>query len=286
MKTPNIKIIKTFFIFIPLLFSSCITDPLDLDERDGTQYSATEPFHYALNSTGYSQLKIQGINGSIQVLGITHTDSILIQGEKKVESYSPDDAKEHLQDISIVLESIGNIQLVQTIQPSQSDGRNYLVHYTVWVPDSISIETLLVNGQTEVSDIKNRVRSNSTNGEINLQSIRGEMFSGITNGMVILNASEGNATISAVNGNIQAQLTLPDSGWCDLSTVNGSIGLSIPQTTSAIFRAGTVNGIVAVSNLTLTNSAFSQTLVTGILGAGRGSINLEAVNGNISASGY
>ena len=286
MKTQYRKIIKTFFIFLPLVFSSCITEPFNLDEGDGTQYSATEIFHYSLSSTEYSQLKIQGINGIIEVIGVSQSDSVVIQGEKKVESESLSDAQGHLDDIIISLETSSDCLLIKTIQPSQSNGRNYLVYYTVRVPDSISIATQLINGETDVYNIKNLVKSFNTNGEITLGSIRGEVITGITNGVVSLNGIQGSTTATTVNGSIQAELTLPDSGCCNLSTVNGSIGLSIPQTTSAIFRAGTVNGIVAVSNLTLTNSAFSQTLVSGILGAGRGSINLQAINGNISAIGY
>ena len=286
MKTQNIKIIKTIFIFIPLVFSSCITDPLNLDEGDGTQYSATEPFHYALNSTSYSQLKIQGINGIIEVIGVSQSDSIVIQGEKKIESESLSDAQGHLEDIIISLETNSDCLLIKTIQPSQSNGRNYLVYYTVRVPDSISIETQLINGETDVANIKNLVKSYHTNGEITLRSIRGEVITGITNGVVSMNDIQGSTTATTVNGSIQAQLTLPDSGRCNLSTVNGSIGLSIPQSTSASFRSATVNGVVLVTNLSLTNSSFSQALVTGILGNGRGMIHLEAVNGDIAASGY
>lgn len=268
-----------------MVITSCIMDPHDMDEADNTQYSAAESFHYAMSSTAYSQLKIQGINGIIEIIGVSQLDSIVILGEKKVESESQTDAQEHLEDITISLETINDCLLIKTIQPSQSNGRDYLVYYIITVPDSFLIDTQLINGETEVSSIKNLVSSYNTNGEITLRSIRGKIMTGITNGIVSVDDLQGSVNASAVNGSIQAQLTLPDSGWCDLSTINGNIGLSIPQTTSAIFQAATVNGIVSVSNLTLTNSSFSQTLVTGILGAGRGSVSLEAVNGNISASG-
>jgi hypothetical protein len=287
MKNQLIKIIKTLFIIIiPLVITSCIVNPHEVDEVENTRYSAAEPINFKLGSVEYSQLKVQAINGIIEIIGIPQLDSIIIRGEKRVESESITDAEEHLDDILISLESTNEYLLVKTNQPSHSSGRNYLVHYIIEVPDTISVDAQLINGQILVSDIKNSVQASNTNGEIELESIYGGVISSITNGRVVLSDVHGNAIASVVNGSIEAGLILPDSGRCNLSTVNGDVTLTIPQNTSAIFRATTVNGQISISHLLLTNSTFSQTLVSGTLGNGEGLINLEAVNGNISASGF
>jgi DUF4097 and DUF4098 domain-containing protein YvlB len=68
--------------------------------------------------------------------------------------------------------------------------------------------------------------------------------------------------------------------------VNGNLILAIPQTTSAQFSAKTSNGLVNVNNLPLNNAQITSRSVTGILGSGEGTINIEAVNGTVTVSGY
>jgi hypothetical protein len=286
MKNQLIKIIKNFSILILLIITSCIVNPPEVDEVDNTRYSVAEPICFKLSPVEYSQLKVQAINGIIEIIGIPQLDSIIIHGEKRVESESLIDAEEHLDDISISLESINEYLLVKTIQPSHSGGRNYLVHYIIEVPDTISVNAQLTNGQILVSNIKNSVQVANTNGGIKLNSIRGGVVSSHTNGRMDLSDIHGNVTASVVNGSIELDLTLPNSGRCNVSAVNGNVSMIIPQNSSAILQATTVNGQISISNLSLTNSSYSRTVVSGTLGNGEGLINLEAVNGNISVSGY
>jgi DUF4097 and DUF4098 domain-containing protein YvlB len=101
-----------------------------------------------------------------------------------------------------------------------------------------------------------------------------------------LNEIFGSATVSLVNGQIQAEVTLPEGGAIVLSTVNGTIGLAIPQNTSAEFSASVVNGVISLSDLVLQNLVSTPNSLTGRLGAGQGAIGLSTVNGTISVSGF
>jgi DUF4097 and DUF4098 domain-containing protein YvlB len=211
---------------------------------------AQESFSYEVNVSGHTRLRLEGINGEVTVTGVDGQASVTIEGERRVESNSSSDAEAHLRELEVQVDESGNEIFVETIQPRDSEGRNYIVNYRISVPKDM------------------------------------EVMLGHINGNIYLRDLSGSSLADLVNGRIEGRLSLPPDGLIDISTVNGTLDLDIPTDTSARVAANVVNGSIHVHNLSLTDSTSTKTSLRGTLGSGRGRIDLNAVNGTIDVTGY
>ncbi len=275
-------------LFIALIINACLIDPHDDNHTNvsNTRYSAYEEFDFKFEVLEREYLDLCAISGSIEITGVADLDSVHIWGERRVESESTRDARAHLELLQVNIEQYIDGIKVETEQPDQTNGRNYLVYYHILVPESWMVNVYSVNGVCEVSSIANTVKISSTNGDLILEDISGDVTAGLTNGNLILKNYYGNIVGSVVNGAITCHMTLPDSGYCKLSTVNGPIALNIPTETSAYLSASVVNGGISITNLEIQNMVTTPKSVQGRLGDGNGNIELGTVNGAIGVTGY
>lgn len=269
MKKQKIKFYSIGVILSFMLFgiTGCfIVDPdLDIDNQNYTVQESIGMNFFVENN---SKVTIEGINGTIEVIGKTNLDQVEIRGEKIVASESNTDAETNLRNLDIqVVKSRETLQ-IKTIQPENTRGRNYTVNYVLYVPMNVSVSIKNINGQVEVDSLQNYVNISLVNGNISLDDIAGNVDVGVT------------------NGQIAADVTIPNRGKVNLQTTNGAISLNIPQTTSAELYAAVTNGNIKTSNLSLQNVNQSATSLKARLGTGNGSINLKTVNGNIQMAGY
>ena len=275
-------------LFIALIINACLIDPHDDNHTNvsNTRYSAYEKFDFKFEVLTQEYLDLCAVSGSIEIIGVADLDSVHIWGERRVESESTRDARAHLEYLRVNIEQYMDGIKVETEQPDQSQGRNYLVYYHIRIPENWEVNVCSVNGICELSSIANTVKITNTNGDLNLEDISGDITAGLTNGGLILKNYFGNIVGSVVNGSIACHMTLPDSGTCILSTVNGPIALNIPTETSAYFSASVVNGGISITNLEIQNMVTTPKSVQGRLGEGNGSIELGTVNGAIAVTGY
>jgi DUF4097 and DUF4098 domain-containing protein YvlB len=269
MKTEKIKYYPILVILSFILFTipGCLV--VDPDQNiDNNNYSAKESVQMNFQVSDNSKITIEGINGTITIIGKTNSDEVKIRAEKIVASESDYDAQANLKNLDIqVVQSRESLQ-IKTIQPENTHGRNYTVNFEVYVPIHASISIKNINGLVEVDSLQNDVDINLINGNVSLDEIKGNVDVGVTNGQV------------------NAQVTVPSRGKVNLQTTNGAISLKIPQATSADFYAAVTNGNIKTSNLNMQNVNQSATSLKARLGTGDGSINLKTVNGNIQMSGY
>ncbi|RQV97155.1 hypothetical protein EH220_04910 [bacterium] len=265
----------------------------DDDENNGhyagnTNYSASEEFEYSFlppyQTTSFILDAVSG-QASIHFFPDAGLDSIVVSGERRVESDSQADADEHLGDLQVIFTKTTESLRFETEQPDQSEGRNYIVEYYIELPESMLLTVSQVNGPVWIHDMANSATASVVNGSLFISG-SGHAIGSIVNGILHFESFEGSVTGSSVNGGITAEVVLPESGVCDLHVTNGNIGLEIPATTSAAFTATVVNGRIAYSNLTLGNATISPTSVVGLLGTGDGAINLSTTNGNIAVTGH
>ena len=203
-----------------------------------------------LDATPRTSFRVEGVNGTIDVIGTTGTESFTIRGERQVWSESLTDAQNFLSRLQVVVTETGNEILIRTVQPQNNGGRRLVVNYVLTVPARL------------VTAVKN------------------------VNGVVALDGLTGSITVTLTNGNITCGAVMGTGGVIDLAAVNGNVTLDIPQGTSAQFAAHLVNGQITTSNLTFQNLVSTPTSLTGTLGAGQGTIDLQTVNGTILARGY
>ena len=268
MRKNFIFVLFVSFIFLFFVLIGC-EDIVDSDnDVSNTDFEASETFLFEVVVVNHTQFRLEGINGDVNINGDPDATSVLITGERIVGSDSIEDAEEHLDELLVIVHDLTDEVFVETVQPEDTNGRNYQVNYTVTLPQNMQLIITNVNGIVAIESIDNSVLVTNVNGQI--------VINGIT------------ASINAqlVNGSITGDIMLPLNGTMIMGNVNGLIDLEIPEDTSAQFSATLVNGIIIITDLDLEDEIITNTSVTGTLGDGSGTITLTNVNGNIMVAGY
>jgi DUF4097 and DUF4098 domain-containing protein YvlB len=239
----------------------------DVTGVSNTDSFAAEPFHFEFGSEGRSMFVLEGISGEIQLVG-SSGNSIIVSGERRVESESVQDAEARLLSLQVEVTESADEILVETIQPDNSQGRNYIVDYEVSLPRDLVVELQSVNGSVSLESLRGTVSVTSVNGTISAEDIEAS-----------------SVALNLVNGLIDAAIVLPLDGQAELSTVNGNIDLSIPVDTSAEVDASVVTGTISILGLSLSDVETTPRSAKGTLGDGNGSLELSTVNGVIVLRG-
>ncbi len=228
---------------------------------------ALADFSYAASATGRSALVLEGITGTVEIQGSASASEVSVSGTRKVESHSRTDARRRLDDLRVVVSETSSAVRVRTVQPSNTDGRNYVVDYRVVVPGGFDVRVDHVTGSVTVE---------RTTGDVDVTNVTGR---------VEVEAQGGNVHVDLVTGEIVASTALSAGGQVSLITVTGSITLSIPPATSAMLDASVVTGSIALTNLVLADPDVGPRWVRGRLGDGDGRIEVSTVTGSITVRG-
>jgi DUF4097 and DUF4098 domain-containing protein YvlB len=240
----------------------------DDDITSSNPFDAEESFSLKVDAAGVTVIDVNGINGGIVITGSATADSITVAGVKRVDAETQEAADTWLDSLEVqVTEASGSVA-VTTVQPTATQGRNFVVDYEIVIPENVRVVIENANGGIAVTALEAPVDIDNANGAILLDDI------------------VGNVTVDLGNGAVSADVTLPASGQIDITVGNGDIELSIPDTTSAEFSAAVGNGTITMVGLTLQNQVSTSTSLTGTLGAGDGTIQLSTGNGTITVTGF
>ena len=257
-------------ILIGSLFylSGCIIIDINNDQDiSNNDYSAEESFSYDITVDLHTWLRLTTINGDVKIEGHSGTDAVHIYGTRRVESESARDAEQHLEMLQVEVLDLSDKIVVRTEQPEDAQGRNYIVAYTVLLPDDFDVFVDHVNGNIVVSDITGDATVNHVNGNVTMYGMSGDLI------------------VDLINGNIDGDAVLRFDGSIDLTTTNGNIDLEIPTASSAELSVEVVLGSFETSNLLILDLVQDNRSLEGTLGDGNGQILLRTVNGNIRISG-
>jgi hypothetical protein len=238
------------------------------DEVENTNYSATELFSYGFAVGEHGTLEFRGINGPVEICGVEEEGTILVWGERRVESESIADAEAKLQELRVKAEASRYHVSLETEQPDPSNGRNYEVSYHIRIPTGWQVKARHVSGVIEATSLLEDLSLDLTNGEM------------------ILSDLGANVSARLVNGSIYGEVALLPRGSCRLNVVSGELELVIPQETSASLSAEVISGSVTVAGLEMREARSTPTAVHGVLGSGDGSIELEVIHGTITVRGF
>ncbi len=276
---------KTLWLLIAcaLMFSACAIDGIVDYRGDAT---VVEEFSFEVAVRSQSRFRLEGVNGSIDIVGVPGASKVEIWGERRVKAKSTEDARDYLKNLEVRVADGAEEVFVKTIQPRETGGRSLEVVYHIRMPDNWEALVNNVNGNVLVDSLVGKVSIGLVNGNVELREISETISIGLTNGNVLLAKITGDTFVALVNGNIDASLTLPQQGTCELSTVNGTIALQIPQNTSALFSAEVVNGAISTKGLIIYDATTTPKSVSGRLSNGEGKIVLKTVNGNIRVEGF
>ena len=241
------------------------------DGGSSTRPAVEEAFSYDVNVGTQTALRLVGVSGTVTVSGAAGgTSSISITGERRVEADTLEEATAQLAALRANVTSSMSEVLVETDQPQFAAGRNYIVNYTIVLPEHLNVSVTNLNGNVTVR---------SLNADCTITNM---------NGGILADAIAGNAVLSLANGDITAWMTLPPGGRIEIGVVNGTIDLAIPQTTSTQFSATVATGSITLTNLSLAvppGSPCGTQACSGTLGSGNGTIDLHAGNGAIAVRG-
>lgn len=239
------------------------------DEVNFTGFSAQEAFNFNLAVLNHDELLMLGKDGDISITGDPGAASVMVTGVRRVLSDSAQDAQEHLQMLQVRTEDLNTRARIITERPDCTLGREYIVDYTITLPDYFQLRINNLGGVITIDAINDEISVNNLAGDVTLTNIVGSI------------------EVNLLSGKISAGiLSLPLNGTIDLNILNGNIDLEIPTNTSASFLAEVNSGSISVTNLTLINEITTPTSVSGTLGSGQGSIHLETeIIGNIDATG-
>jgi hypothetical protein len=234
------------------------------------RFSAQDTFAVNVTNASRQELILSAVNGTVSITGVSGATAISIFAVKRVEAPTQADADARISGIDVNVDSTStpDALTVETDQPNNTAGRNYLVYYAITVPDDFNLVVNAANGEVTLKDINSPVTVNQANGTVLLDDI------------------VGTTQVGMANGTVDGRVTMPTGGTIDFNLANGEIALEIPQSTSAQFSAEVEIGSVTVVGLNLQNAQVERNRVTGTLGAGEGMIDLDIANGEIFVEGF
>jgi hypothetical protein len=156
----------TFSPTSPGLVGPIATVNIDSGFVSNTSFVAAEPFNFDVDAGGRGRLRLEGVNGTISIVGSSGVRSVSIEGERRVGSESREDARTHLEQLEVQVSGTANEVHVRTVQPEQSQGRSYIVDYTVTLPRNFEVVIESVNGGVTVREIMASTYVAITNGVV------------------------------------------------------------------------------------------------------------------------
>ncbi|MGD2152041.1 MAG: DUF4097 family beta strand repeat-containing protein [Gemmatimonadales bacterium] len=253
--------------------AGCDGTPTGSSSNDSYEYIAEDMFSFTVDVTTQARLHIEATNGTVTIAGVTVPDRLRVNGTRQVRSsWSQLDADGYLEILEVSVEETPDTFLVATDEPPASSGREYTVNYEIEVPDGLEVTVVSGNGDVTVVRFKNRVDVTAASGDVTLEDI------------------EGSAAIQLVNGEVDAEVTLPLDGVVDVEVETGDITLRIPASTSAelyleVGCCGWTLEHLNLQNKSETPPGVRPVVLTGTLGDGQGTISLVLGNGIITVIG-
>ena len=190
---------------------------------------AIESFSYNVDLTAQLTLRVDGINGAVNVVSVSGTNQVTVSGEKEVSADTYSEAKAGLKNVQVEIDKNSSELLVRTLQPDYSDGKSYNVDYTITVPSHLNVVVKNVNGSISG---KLYVPKNGTvdfslqNGSIKLdvpQNTSADFYASLSNGSItthnltLHNRVETGKMLRGILGN--------GDGTISLRTTNGNINV-------------------------------------------------------------
>ena len=110
IRAPRRHLAVSVTLLVPiLLLSSCIYGS-DLFGVSNTRHSAEEDFSYSIDVTTQAGFLLQGINGTVELEGDPDATTVEVWGTRKVKSESVADARQHLDDLLVLVHRLTVLQ--------------------------------------------------------------------------------------------------------------------------------------------------------------------------------
>jgi len=273
----------------------------------GEQREITLPLRLTKGKT----LRIENANGDVRVFGGAESDAVTARAT--IRGHTQEDARAKADQYSLQIEESDHLVLIK-----QPDMTGLTVDLEVYVKGKQTIEVKSSAGDVQVMGTKAGCRVTGKSGDVKLSGLDGvievatssgdvsvsdsstaalsiENKSGDVRvsqvrGNVSVRSSSGDITLTecagksvsleAVSGDVSAELIEAVDGTVNIRTVSGSVKLAIPDASDCRIALSTLRGSVQ-SDIPLSDEARQEQRITGRLGAGTGTVDVSAINGNV-----
>lgn len=259
-------------------------------------------------------LRLQDIHGRISIEGGHVVGSLTV--EATFRAYNEEEAK------AMAGRYVPSLtETSEAIVFSAPEQYGTTTDLTVKVPTGTTVFIKIAQGDVDVRDTEAGLTIEGTSGHVRVKRVKGLVDLRTLSGDIKLeNAADANATIEtksgdvlisesdgsfnvrtssgdvllyacsvkttaieAAAGNVRLDLTRPVTGHLSARTVSGDLTLDLPDGSDARVSLRTLRGNVHCG-FELQDESRDRLTVTGRLGSGQGSIDLSAVNGDVSAN--
>lgn len=266
---------------LPLVFSACTVsldgiDDFRADKVQSMDFSASNMRKVIANTE----------NGRIES-NVWDKNSINVMFKKWATGNDDKDAEDNVDDIDInIVEDKNSGVLNIEVDFPHHFGTSYGCDIYIDLPADLYMDLRTSNGDVEVVGSTKGLKCDTSNGRIVIENTEGYADLRTSNGKITVIDHYGDINGKTSNGEISADVVLPERGECILKTSNGKMNLSIPQSTSAMIEADTSNGKIEIEDLDIETIEMNRnrTSFVGQIGSGKGNMDLETSNGNITIS--
>lgn len=230
--------------------------------------SAEEKFERAYELAGVDEVRIQNVNGPIELMTWDRA-YLRVTAYKRAKGSR---AEERLKETEIRVVKAGSKIDIETILPKRgrflglfsfSDGRSIDVSYEIRLPPSTAVEVETVNG---------RISAEKRTGTLSLNTV---------NGSVRVEAHEAPLHVNTVNGSVEVAFVGPIRP-ADVETVNGSVTVWGSKESSIRYELQTVNGKIRSDFAGLTvEGKWGPREARGTFNGGKERLSVGTVNGEV-----
>jgi uncharacterized protein GlcG (DUF336 family) len=232
---------------------------------------------------GQTKLVVRNSNGNIQ-LSTAVDNSVALHMTKRVTGADATECQNRIPDITIAVTDTGGKVGVFVDMP-QGGPYSYGVDIEAKLPAWFLTDIQSTNGDISGASFLGLMKLATTNGGITVSDIGATVNAQTTNGKLSLQGMSGSVQGTNTNGTIDAQVAIPDSGYCRLAGTNGSVTLRVPESTSARVFVTTTNGEIRRNGLVIAGDVGPHE-IDGRLGDGAGDIRVTTTNGDVVLTGY
>ena len=220
-----------------------------------------EEFHRTFPLNNQGKVQLENVNGNVRIV-TGDSEEIKVDAVKRAKT------QEHLDEVSIDIDSKADRIRIKTKYPDSNSRRNRnnstSVDYTLTVPKQSRLDKIsTVNGGVEIQDVSGDVEASSVNGSVTVTGLA------------------GNVELSAVNGSVKASFAELKKS-VSLKSVNGGVTVALPAEANADVSANTLNGGISSDFSLLVKKHFPiGRNLDGKIGEGGPAVKMSTVNGGI-----
>jgi len=238
------------------------------------QRSGEEPFNWNGVVAAGSWIRLQNINGSVQVEGSTGSQ-VEVRATKRWRRGDP-------RDVVIQVTRYGagdqNVLVCAVWNNARCDEDGYRsrdrdrdddndndvsVDFVVRVPRGVNVSSGTVNGGVRVSGVTGEVRASTVNGGVEARSLGGPV------------------SASTVNGNVDVRMSTMGGRDLSFATVNGSVTVELPSQLDAEVEMTTVNGGLNADYPLTLSGRINPRHIRATIGRGGPRLKFTTVNGSV-----